>query len=120
VSRSKQKSEDRKVNRRRDEWRNPRRYAKPMSKIEDIAETEEVRQPDDRAHDHCDSANDRGLVGSWSRRQVELCGSHQASPGLLTCATSEGRRRMPTGRIATSGPSTSTKEFGLCHVRPTA
>jgi hypothetical protein len=26
---------------------------------------------------------------------------------------------MPTDWIVISGPSTSTKEFGLCHVRPT-
>jgi hypothetical protein len=27
---------------------------------------------------------------------------------------------MPTGLMLISGPSASTREFGLCHVRPTA
>lgn len=69
------------------------------------------------AHDDRDGKNHSGLVGG--RR--DLCGGgHQASPPRpLTCATVDGRRRMPTGSIVISGHSTRTKEFGLCHVRPT-
>jgi hypothetical protein len=84
------------------------------------AEAEQECQPDDRTHDHRDGTNDGGLVGGRTSRHAEVSGSHHASPPWpLTCATSDGRRRMPTGRIAISGPSTSTKEFGLCIVRPT-
>jgi hypothetical protein len=45
--------------------------------------------------------------------------SLSAKAGLAHHAAPAGSRRMPTGRITISGPSTRTKEFGLCHVRPT-
>lgn len=59
--------------------------------VEHVPETGQEGQPDDSAHDHRHGPHDDGLVN----------------------------RRMPTGWIAISRPSTRTKEFGLCHVRPT-
>jgi hypothetical protein len=37
----------------------------------------------------------------------------------LDLRNSDGSRRKPTGWIVISGPSTRTKEFGLCIARPT-
>lgn len=79
-------------------------------------EAEQERQAHDRAHDHRYSPNHDGLITSRLCRR----GDHQASPSWpLTCAVSDGKHRPPTGRIAISGPSTSTKEFGLCVVSST-
>ncbi len=44
------------------------------------------------------------------------CCSRLASPPWpLTCAIIDGRRRRPSDWMVSSGPSTSTEEFGLSH-----
>jgi hypothetical protein len=53
-----QQAEDRQVNRRRYEWCNPDRHIQVKGEVEDVAEAEEEREPDDGAHDHGDGLHD--------------------------------------------------------------
>ncbi len=84
VACTKQKSEDRKIDCRRDKRRNPDRYTEPKSEIEDIAEAKEDRQPDDSSHDHSDSPDNcyrtrRPPETLHHRRMATTSPSHQVN-----------------------------------------
>ncbi|GLZ30916.1 hypothetical protein Lesp02_31050 [Lentzea sp. NBRC 105346] len=62
MPRTEQKPDNRKINRRSDQRRNPGGNAEPERETEDVAEAKQEREGDDDAHDHGDSLNDGSPV----------------------------------------------------------
>ncbi len=112
VPRPQQEAEDRKIDRGRDKRRNPDRHAQTKGEVENIAEAEQERQSNYRAHDHSDGSNDDRVLGRRLRQRRVVVSAHQASPGLSTWKLPSMTSIPLENRWSGAGPSARSPAGG--------